>query len=103
VRRCDGFTMHDDWCLERALAAIRSAAELPGDAAIADALAAAIGRQQERERERVLARKRKGDEEEAAVRQGEEAVISVLRHELQILRAADPWLEPARRGGIHHS
>jgi hypothetical protein len=41
VRRWDGYTMHDDWHLERALAAIRSAAPSPGNPAVAHALTAA--------------------------------------------------------------
>jgi hypothetical protein len=40
VRRWDGFAMHDDWHLERAVAAIRSAAKVPSNPAVADALAA---------------------------------------------------------------
>jgi hypothetical protein len=87
VRRWDGYTMHDDWHLERVLSAIRSAAQGPGKPGVGDALAAAIGRQQGRER--VLARKRKQDEEEAARRKEEEAVIFVLQVELQALRATD--------------
>jgi hypothetical protein len=78
MRRWDGFAMHDDWHLERAVAAIGLAAQASGDTAVAYALAAAIG-------------KRKQDEEKAARRQ-EEAVISGLRHELQTLRAADPGM-----------
>jgi hypothetical protein len=57
VRRWDGFAMHDDWHLERAVAAIRSA-EVPGEPAIADALAAAVDRREARER--VAPRKRIG-------------------------------------------
>jgi hypothetical protein len=72
------------------VAAIRSAAEDPEKPAIADALAAAVAKQQGRKR--VAGRKRKQDEEEAARRQEEEAVISGLRHELQALRAADPGM-----------
>jgi hypothetical protein len=89
MRRWDGFAMHDDWHLERAVAAIGLAAQARGDTAVADALAAAIGRRQGRER--LAASKRKQDEEKAARRQ-EEAVISGLRHELQTLRAADPGM-----------
>src|SRR5580704_7930650 len=57
VHRWDGFAMHDDWHLERAVAAIRSAAEVPGNPAVAGALAAAIAKQHGRVR--VAARKRK--------------------------------------------
>jgi hypothetical protein len=46
MRRWDGFAMHDDWHLERAVAAIGLAAQARGDTAVADALAAAIGRRQ---------------------------------------------------------
>jgi hypothetical protein len=45
VHRWDGFAMHDDWHLERAVAAIRSAAQVPGEPAVAAALAAAIANQ----------------------------------------------------------
>jgi hypothetical protein len=82
--------MHDDWHLDRALSAIRSAAQSPGNAAVADALAAAIGRQQGWER--LVGRKRKQDEDEAVSRQEEEAAISGLRDELETLRAADPGM-----------
>jgi hypothetical protein len=57
VRRWDGVAMHDDWHLERAVAAIGLAAQARGDTAVADALAAAIGRRQGPER--LAARKRK--------------------------------------------
>jgi hypothetical protein len=82
--------MHDDWHLERAVAAIRSAAEVPGEPAVADALAAAIAKQQARER--VAARMREQEETEAARRQEEEAVISTLRVELRALRSTDPGM-----------
>jgi hypothetical protein len=55
--------------LERAVAAIRSAAEVPGNPAVTDALAAAVDRREARER--VLARKRKQEETAAAGRQEE--------------------------------
>jgi hypothetical protein len=90
VRRWDGYAMHDDWHTDGAVSAIRSAAQARGNTAVADALAAAIGRRQGRER--ALARKRKEDEEKAAHRHEEEAVISGLRQELQTLRAADPGM-----------
>jgi hypothetical protein len=77
--RWDGYTMHDDWHVERAVAAIRSAAEVPGNPEVADALAAAIAKQQRRER--VAARKRKQEETEAAHRREEEAVLTALRVE----------------------
>jgi hypothetical protein len=88
VHRWDGFTMHDDWHMERAVAAIRSAAEVPGNPAVADALAAAVDRREARER--VLARKRKQEETAAACRQEEEAVISALQLDLRSLRNDDP-------------
>jgi hypothetical protein len=50
VRRWDGYTMYDDWHLERVVSAIRSAAQVPGETAVAEALAAAIARQGARER-----------------------------------------------------
>jgi hypothetical protein len=90
VRRWDGYTMHDDWNLEPVVSAIRSAAQSPSEPAVADALAAAIAKQEGRER--VLARKREQEEMAAACRQAEEAVMSGLRHELQTLCAADPGM-----------
>jgi hypothetical protein len=59
------------------LAAIRTAVQDTGKPEVANALAAATGRQQGRER--FVARKRKQDEEEAECRQEEEAVISAPR------------------------
>jgi hypothetical protein len=44
LRRWDGYATHDDWHLERAVAAVRSASQVPGNRAIADALAEAVGR-----------------------------------------------------------
>jgi hypothetical protein len=88
VHRWDGFAMHDDWHLERAVAAIRSAAEVPGNPAVAGALAAAIAKQHGRVR--VAARKRKQEETEAAHRHEEEAVVSGLQVELRVLRSTDP-------------
>jgi hypothetical protein len=87
VRRWDGYVMHDDWHLERAVAAIRSAAQAPGNPAVADALAAAIAKQ--RGREQVVARKRKQEETDAAHRQVEEALVSLLEAELRALCATD--------------
>jgi hypothetical protein len=87
VHRWDGYTMHDDWHLERAVAAIRSAAEVPGNPAVADALAATIARQEVRER--VVARKRRREETEAERRREEEAVVTALRVELRALCATD--------------
>jgi hypothetical protein len=89
ARRWDGYTMHDDWHLERAVAAIRSAAEVSGEPTVA-ALAAAIAKQHGRER--VAARKRKQEETDAAHRHEEEAVISALRVELQALCQTDPGM-----------
>jgi hypothetical protein len=88
VHRWDGYTMHDDWHLERAVAAIRSAAEVPGEPEVADVLEAAIASQHAREM--VAARKRKQEEAEAARRQEEEAVMSTLGVELRALCATDP-------------
>ena len=110
VCRWDGYALHNDWHLDRVVSAIRSAAQVPGKPAVADALAAAIARQQERER--VAARKRKQEETEAAHRQEEEAVISALRVELRALRATDPGIslltaveyitpDPARRIALY--
>jgi hypothetical protein len=82
--------MHDDWHPDRAVSAIRSAAESPGNPAVADALAAAIAKQQGRER--LVVRKRKQDEEEAERRQEEEAVIFGLEVDIGMLRATDPGM-----------
>jgi hypothetical protein len=70
------------------LAAIRTAVQDTENPAIANALAAAIGRQQGRER--ALASKREQEEEEAARRQEQEAVMTGLQVELQALRDTDP-------------
>jgi hypothetical protein len=110
VRRWDGYTMHNDWHLDRVVSAIRSAAEVPGNAAVADALAAAIAKQHGRER--VAARKRKQEETDAAHREEEEAVISGLQIELRAFQATDPSMsllnaveyitpDPARRIALY--
>jgi hypothetical protein len=88
VPRWNGFTMQDDWNLDRVVAAIRTAVQDIENPAIANAPAAAIGRQQGRER--VLARKRQQVEEEAARRLEEEAVVSTLYVELRALQTSDP-------------
>ena len=90
VRRWDGYAIHYDWHLDRVVSAIRSAAQSPGNPAVADALAAAFARQEARER--AAARKHEQEETEAARRQEEEAVISALGVELRALRAIDPGM-----------
>ena len=90
VRRWNGFTLFYDWQLDRVLSAIRAAAEDPGTSAVANALAAAIAKQNARDR--VAACKRKQEETEAAARQEEEAIISGLEVELRALRATDPGM-----------
>ena len=90
VRRWDGYVIYDDWHLDRVVSAIRSAAQVPGKPEVADALAAAIAKQEGRER--VAARKRKQEETAAARRQEEEALISALGVELRALRATDPGM-----------
>jgi hypothetical protein len=109
MRRWDGNVIHYDWHLDRVVAAIRSAAQDPEKPAIADALSAAIAKQQARDR--VAARKRRQAETEAQRRQEEEAVITALWVELQALRGTDPGLtllaveyttaEPARRVALY--
>ncbi len=91
VRRWDGFALFYDWHLERVLSAIRSAAEDPGTTAVAKALAAAVAKQNARDR--VAACKRKQEETGAAGRQEEEAMISGLEVELRVLRATDPGMD----------
>ena len=91
VRRWDGFALFSDWHTERVVSAIRSAAEDPGTWAVANALAAAIAKQNARDR--VAACKRKQEETEATGRQEEEAMISGLEVELRALRATDPDME----------
>jgi hypothetical protein len=90
VRRWDGYTMHDDWHLEPLMSAIRSAAQSPGETAVADALAAAIANQQRREL--VLPRKRKQEETAATCPQEEEAVISGIEVDIRVLRVTDPGM-----------
>jgi hypothetical protein len=110
VRRWDGYTMHDDWHLDRVVSAIRSAAQVPGNPAVADALAAAIAKQEGRDR--LAARKRKQVETEAARRREEAAVKSALQVELRVLRSTDPGMslltaveyitsDPAHRIGLY--
>jgi hypothetical protein len=72
------------------VSAIRLAAQVPGTPEVADALAAAVAKQEKREQ--VEARKLKDEETEAARLQGEDAVISGLETELRELRAADPGM-----------
>jgi hypothetical protein len=67
--------MHDDWHLDRVVSAIRSAAQVPGEPTVADALAAAIAR-------RASARKRKQAETETARRREEGVVLFALKVEL---------------------
>jgi hypothetical protein len=78
---------NDDWHLDRAVSAIRSAAEVPGEPEVADALAAAIAKQGRRER--LAARKREQEETEAARRLEEDALVSLLEVELRALCATD--------------
>jgi hypothetical protein len=80
--------MHDDWHLDRVVSAIRSAAQLPGEPAVAEALAAAIAKR--KARERVPVRKLEQEATEAARRQEEEDVISALQFELRAFCANDP-------------
>jgi hypothetical protein len=90
VRRWDGFTIFYDWHLDRVLSAIRSASEDRDTSAVATALAAAIAKQNARDR--VTACKRIQEETEVAARQEEEAMISGLEVELRALRATDPGM-----------
>jgi hypothetical protein len=90
MRRWDGYVMHDDWHVDRAVAAIRTAAQDLDKPAVADALAAAVANQQGRER--VAARKREQEEAETPRRHEEEALISGLRVELRALRGTDPGM-----------
>jgi len=110
ARRWDGYVMHDDWHLDRVVSAIRSAAQVPGEPAVSDALAAAITKRERRERG--TAKKRKHEETEAAHRREEEAVVSGLQVELRVLRSTDPGMslltaveyiasDPARRIALY--
>jgi hypothetical protein len=90
VRRWDGFALHYDWHLDRVVSAIRSTVEGPGKPAVAGALAAAIAKQQARER--VANRMRKKEEMAAAIRLREEVLISGPLVELRALRATDPGM-----------
>jgi hypothetical protein len=88
VRRWDGYALLYDWHLDRVVSAIRSTVEVPGKPAVADALVAALAKQDARER--VASRKRRQEEIKATSRLEEEAVISGLQIELRALRASDP-------------
>ncbi len=90
VRRWDGYALHYDWHLDRVVSTIRSTTQVPGEPAVADALAAAIAKQNTRER--VASRKRKQEEAETVSRLEEEVVVSGLRVELRALRATDPGM-----------
>jgi hypothetical protein len=72
------------------MAAIRSAAQDPEKQAIADALAAAVAKQEGREQ--VMAGRHKEAELEAAHAREQESVVSSLRAELVALRATDPGI-----------
>jgi hypothetical protein len=43
VHRWDGFTMHDDWQVDRVVSSIRSAAQVPGESPVAAAPEATSG------------------------------------------------------------
>jgi len=89
VRRWDGYALHSDWHLDRVVSAIGSTVEVPGKP-VADALAAALAKQEARER--VASRKRRQEEMKAKSRLEEEVVISGLQIELRALRATDPGM-----------
>jgi hypothetical protein len=88
VRRWDGYALHSDWHVDRLVSAIGSTGEVPGKPGVADALAAALAKQEARER--VASRKRRQEEIKATSRLDEEEVISGLQIELRALRATDP-------------
>ena len=90
VRRWDGYALHSDWHLDHVVSAIGSTVEVPGKPAVADALAAALAKQDARER--VTCRKRRQEEMKARSRLEEEVVISGLNIELRALRATDPGM-----------
>jgi hypothetical protein len=90
VRRWDGYALHSDWHLDRVVSAIGSTVEVSGKPAVADALAAALAKQDARER--VASRKRRQEEMKATSRLEEEALISGLQIELRALRATDPGM-----------
>jgi hypothetical protein len=90
VRRWDGYALHSDWHLDRVVSAIGRTVEVPDKPAVADALAAALAKQDARER--VASRKRRHEEMKAKMRLEEELVISGLQVELQALRASDPGI-----------
>jgi hypothetical protein len=87
--------MHDEWHVERAVAAIRSAAQDPLKPEVADALAAAIASQQARAwmhgwRPRSVDGRRWRPN--IKHRQEEEPVIFGLQVELRVLCATDPGM-----------
>jgi hypothetical protein len=87
VRRGDGYATHDGWHLERAVAAIRLAADVPGKPEVSDALAAAIASRQARAQVAALAREQ--ESADATRRQEEEALVSLLEVERRALCATD--------------
>jgi hypothetical protein len=90
VPRWNGFTMQDDWNLDRVVAAIKRAAQETENPAMANALAAATAKQQGRER--ALARRREQALAEDTRRQEEEAVMSGLEVDIRMLRANYPGM-----------
>jgi hypothetical protein len=90
VPRWNDFTMQNDWHLDRVLAAIRTAVQDTENPAIANALAAAIAKQQDRVR--AEDRRRTHEEMETAHRCEEEMTIAGLQAELVALRSSDPGI-----------
>jgi hypothetical protein len=88
ARRWDGFALHSDWHLDGVVSAIGLTVEVPGRRAVADVFAAALAKQEARER--VASRKRRQEEMKATSRLEEEVVMSGLQIELRALRATDP-------------
>ena len=90
VRRWDGYRTYHDWHQDRAVAAIKAAACRNGDSAVANALEAAVVRQQAMEQG--LVQRRRREEAEAARRREEENVIVGQQAELVALRAIVPGM-----------
>jgi hypothetical protein len=88
IWRWGEFDMHDEWHFGRAVSAVKSAPQFPGESAVADALSAAVDRREARERGPQAETGRDGGEQ----RREKEVVITRLQPELIAPRDTDPGM-----------
>ena len=86
VRRWNGDRFYTDWHIDRVVDAIRRAAACPNEPAVADALAAAVAKQQTKKQ--LIARRQRQKEVEAAQRRERQAVMAALQAELAVLMSS---------------